>query len=158
MKLQHRRNVIRFKSIIAGNGRSNIVKGGRCDCNDKRLEATAWKFTQLNGKLCIYDDIKFYLKATKIIHGRRDDFLSINYRFKKGDINYFFENQNLGEQALPKYIRQFCEKLDISAERLRDSFPMHGLRAKPITNRFEAGLWEESISMKSGHRQTQYLK
>lgn len=113
----------------------------------------------MNGKLCIYDDIKPYLEATKQIHGKRDSvFLSINYGFKKADSYSFFKNPNLGEQNLARYIRQVCEKLAISVEGLRDSFSMHRLRATAISNRFEAGLEAEPLSMQTGHRQPQFLK
>lgn len=152
------RHVIRLRCLMSVKALSKAVKLGLRACNEKLVEQMVWTFTQLNGKVCIYDDIKLYFKATKKFMIRETIYVSINYGLRKRNSCSLIKNQNLDEQTLPKYIRQVFEKLGVSGEWLPDNVFMYGLFSMAITNRLKAGLDLESVSMQTVHRHRQYLK
>lgn len=73
--------VFRFRSVIAGDGVSKTARGGLRPCDDKPVEALCWRTSQLDGKLCIYDDLKLYLSATSKHRGKRDNFFICQLQF-----------------------------------------------------------------------------
>lgn len=69
-------------------------------------EATIWNIAQLDWKLCIYDDENCTLKRPKTFMARETFFYSVNYCFMNGKLYSFFTTQKLGQQTLPRYIRE----------------------------------------------------
>lgn len=147
--------VYRIKSRIATANASKCEKGGLNAVNDKPSSVTIWRRFQLNGQLCIFDDIKEYLDMTSEIHQTNSKFfLSVNY-FGSTDNSKkrnFFKRQNLGEGTISKYVKEACDSVGVVGEGVRDQFTAHGLRATCITFLFEAGHQMQVIARKSGHR------
>lgn len=55
-------------------------------------------------------------------------FWSVHYAFKKGQLHTFFNDTNLGESALPFYIKRACSNIEIKGDGLRNRFTAHGER------------------------------
>ena len=85
------------------------------------MEVTIWKVKQLDGLVCVYDTIERYMKATKKLHETRSNlFLSVNYTFKKENLESYFKNSNLRTNTLPKFVKRVCESLNIKGDGSRD--------------------------------------
>lgn len=58
---------------------------------------------------------------------------------------------NIGEDTLPKYVKEACESVGVVGERVRERFITHGLRATCKTFLFEAAHQFQVIARKSGY-------
>lgn len=148
----------RIFSLIASERGSKTAQGVLRAASDKPLEVTIWRRQQLNGQLCVFDDIERYLTATAKFRNEKDELLlSVNYGFTPGDLQTFYKNCNLGAGTVSKYVTGSCDKLGICGDGVRDSFTMHGIRATSITNLFDDGYERETVATKTGHKNPKSL-
>lgn len=112
-------DVFKITSFIVAPVACKTTQGGLKNVNDNHSSVTIWKRLQLNGQLCIFEDIKEYIDMGEGIHRSRTKvFLADNYFGKKTyKINrMFFKNCNLGEEILPRYIKEACDAVWVIGE------------------------------------------
>lgn len=64
-------NVYKITSKIGAPQESKTAQGGLCAVYEKPLCVTVWRRSQMDGRLCVYDDIEEYLSMTEDIHDEK---------------------------------------------------------------------------------------
>lgn len=151
-----------FYAVVGGEKAESKTSKGRWNAVSDRAPAfPILDETLLDGQVNLYSTISEYILFRRNKEGTSDRFflgVKKEGRVSRDDPNLFLHKQNLGRNTFFGNVKRVCNDLGIRADSAGNSVTTHGLRATMVSLLINAGYYDSTIILRTGHRNIASLR